>query len=171
MTLKHLLLAVQTCLLVILVGCANKQATIHTNEVAMTKTVINPWTWQNRFGFVQANEVTGAQRMLFCAGQISVDDNGNLLHPNDMEKQIIKIADNMETLFAQSNVQLSDIVKITYYTTDINAFTKANLAVLVKRLKKWGCKPATSLIGVAALARPGCVVELEATALSGPADK
>jgi 2-iminobutanoate/2-iminopropanoate deaminase len=35
----------------------------------MERTVINPWTWQDQYGFVQANEVRGAQRVLYCAGQ------------------------------------------------------------------------------------------------------
>ncbi len=127
------------------------------------KKIINPWTWQDKWGFVQANEVTGAQRMLFCAGQISVDENGELLHPGDMKKQLNQILDNMEILLEQANFELSDVVRFTYYTTDINAFAEANLAVLANRLKENNCKPATSLIGVAALARPGCVVEIEAT--------
>ena len=43
----------------------------------MERRTINPWTWQERFGFQQANEVTGAERVLYCAGQTSVDGNGN----------------------------------------------------------------------------------------------
>ena len=38
----------------------------------MERRVINPWTWQDQFGFVQANEVTGAQKILVCSGQTSV---------------------------------------------------------------------------------------------------
>ena len=40
----------------------------------MDRRVINPWTWQDQFGFVQANEVSNGQRVLFCAGQTSVDE-------------------------------------------------------------------------------------------------
>ena len=148
----------------LLTSCSDKHNANQKQEtLTMKKKVINPWTWQDRFGFVQANEVSGAQRMLFCAGQISVDENGELLHPNDMKKQLNQILDNMEVLLEQANFQLSDVVRFTYYTTDISAFTEANLAVLANRLKENNCKPATSLIGVAALARPGCVVEIEAT--------
>jgi hypothetical protein len=38
----------------------------------MGSRVINPWTWQNQFAFVQAHEVSGAERVLYCAGQTSV---------------------------------------------------------------------------------------------------
>ncbi len=34
--------------------------------------VIDPWTWQDQFGFVQATEVSAVvQRTIFCAGQTS----------------------------------------------------------------------------------------------------
>jgi hypothetical protein len=43
--------------------------------------IINPWGWQDAYGFVQANEVSDTQRVLYCAGQVSVDAEGNPLHP------------------------------------------------------------------------------------------
>ena len=39
----------------------------------MERQIINPWRWQDAYGFVQANEVSDAQRVLYCAGQVSVD--------------------------------------------------------------------------------------------------
>ena len=33
----------------------------------MEREVINPWTWQDRFGFVQATKATGAEQVLHCA--------------------------------------------------------------------------------------------------------
>jgi hypothetical protein len=44
----------------------------------MERRVINPWTWQDAFGFVQANEVSGAKRTVICSGQTSVDASGRL---------------------------------------------------------------------------------------------
>lgn len=32
----------------------------------MERRIINPWTWQDEFGYVQANEVSGVQRTLYC---------------------------------------------------------------------------------------------------------
>jgi len=138
----------------------------HTNQNKgdniMNKRIINPWTWQDQFGFVQANEITGGQRMLFTAGIVSVDGEGNLLHEGDMEKQINQIIKNMETILEQSNFKLSDVVTFTYYTTDIQAFVEAS-PLLIAHLNKANCKPATSLIGVNSLFHPDCVVEITAT--------
>jgi len=128
----------------------------------MKKRIINPWSWQDKYGFVQANEVTGTTRTLYTAGIVSVDKDGNLLHPGDMNKQIGQIFANMETLVTEADFELSDVVKFTYYTTDVEAFTKAG-RILGEHLQKAGCRPATSLIGVNSLFHPNCVVEIEAT--------
>lgn len=130
----------------------------------MKKRVINPWTWQDKLGFVQANEVTDAKRTLYTAGIVSVDEDGNLLHGGNMEKQINQIIDNLETLVSQADFKLSDVVRFTYYTTDVQAFTQAG-PVLGRRLKSAGCEPATSLIGVDSLFHPDCIVEIAATAV------
>src|SRR5437016_883103 len=50
----------------------------------MERQVVNPWTWQDQFGFVQANLVQGVQRTLVCSGQLAADADGNLLHAGDI---------------------------------------------------------------------------------------
>ena len=54
----------------------------------MDRRIINPWTWQDNFGFVQGHEVTGAQRVLYCAGQAATDADGRPVHPEDMAAQL-----------------------------------------------------------------------------------
>lgn len=34
----------------------------------MERRIINPWTWQDEFGYVQANVVSGVQHTLYCSG-------------------------------------------------------------------------------------------------------
>ena len=162
MKMKNSLLTVLISLLFAgLIGCGDNQQANQNKEATMKRRIINPWTWQDKFGFVQANEVSDAKRTLYTAGIVSVDGDGNLLYPSDMEKQINQIFDNLETLVEQANFNLSDVVRFTYYTTDVQAFTKAG-PVLGERLEKTGCRPATSLIGVNSLFHPDCVVEIEA---------
>ncbi|MCH7484307.1 MAG: hypothetical protein IIA90_04060 [Chloroflexi bacterium] len=50
----------------------------------MERRAINPWSWQDNFGFVPANEITGAQKVLYCSGQTSVDENGAPVHEGEM---------------------------------------------------------------------------------------
>lgn len=91
----------------------------------LQKRIINPWKWQDNYGFVQANEVANAGQTLFTAGIVSVDDEGNLLYPNNMEKQLEKVVNNMTVLLDTAGFSFSDVVKFTYYTTDIKSFAEA----------------------------------------------
>ncbi|MGH3145107.1 MAG: RidA family protein [Rubrobacter sp.] len=131
----------------------------------MERRSVNPWTWQDQAGYVQANEVNGSQRTLYCAGQTSVDDEGSPLHPGDMRAQITQAMDNLEVVLREGGFELSDVVRLNYYTTDLDAFFEAYDA-LVSRLAEAGCRPAGTLLGVARLAFPELLVEIEATAVA-----
>jgi enamine deaminase RidA (YjgF/YER057c/UK114 family) len=126
--------------------------------------IVNPWTWQEQFGFVQANAVTGAERTVYCAGVASVDADGNPVHEGDMAAQVGQSLDNLETVLRESGCGLSDVVRLNYYTTDVDAFFGA-MEALSSRLGEAGCRPASTLVQVSRLALPPLVVEIEATAV------
>ena len=130
----------------------------------MERQVINPWTWQDRFGFVQANKVTGAQEVLYCAGQTSVDQDGTPLHVGQMRAQALQAIDNLETVLREAGFELGDIVRLTTYVTDMDAYREAAPDVGA-RLGQAGVKQSATLIGVARLALPELLVEIEATAV------
>jgi hypothetical protein len=65
-----------------------KTQTIGRQEAIVQRRRVNPWSWQDSFGFSQAIEVSRAQRTIFCAGQASTDDEGKPVHLNDMRGQI-----------------------------------------------------------------------------------
>ena len=119
----------------------------------MEKQVINPWTWQDRFGLVQAIKVTGAEQVLDCSGQTSVDEDGNPLNACEMQEQALQAIDNLETVLREAGFELADIVQVTTYVTDVDAYLQAAPAVGA-RLGQAGVKRAASLIGVARLALP-----------------
>ena len=120
--------------------------------------------WQDQFGFVQAHQISGTQRVLFCAGQTSIDAEGRPVHPEDMHAQIIQAMDNLETVLREADAELSDVGRLNYYTTDVDRFFEAYDAV-VTRLREAGCRPASTLLGVTRLAYPELLVEIEATAV------
>jgi enamine deaminase RidA (YjgF/YER057c/UK114 family) len=130
----------------------------------MQRDVVNPWTWQDQLGFVQGNRLSGGEQILYCAGQTSVDADGAPLHEGDMGAQIGQALDNLETVLNQAGFELSDVVRLNYYTTDVDDFIQAGEAY-ANRLAEAGCRPASTLLGVARLAFPPLLVELEATAV------
>lgn len=127
----------------------------------MERRAINPWTWQDQIGYVQANEVSGMQRMLICSGQTSVDENGQAVHVGDMAAQISKALDNLETVLRQAGYQLADIVRLNVYTTDMDGFFAHYLGATTRLAE---VEKTVTLVGVTRLASPELLVELEATA-------
>jgi enamine deaminase RidA (YjgF/YER057c/UK114 family) len=134
-----------------------------TQQVTAERRIVNPWQWQDGFGFVQANDVTGARRVVYCAGQASVDAEGRPVHSGDMGAQLQQALDNLKTVLAAAGLTLAQVVRLNYYTTDVDAFAAAS-ADLNQRLTEGGCRPASTLLGVARLAFPELLVEIEATA-------
>ena len=92
-----------------------------------------------------------------------MDAEGRPSHPGDMRAQLNMALDNLETVLRQAGCTLANIVRMNYYTTDIDAFFEA-YEVVATRLGETHCKPASTLLGVQRLAFPELLVELEATA-------
>jgi enamine deaminase RidA (YjgF/YER057c/UK114 family) len=126
--------------------------------------VVNPWTWQDQYAFVQANDISGSEHVLLVAGQASVDAEGSPLHPGDMRAQLGQSFDNLETVLREAGYGLGDVMRLTYFTTDVDAFIAAH-DVVNERLGAAGCRSAGTLVGVTRLAFPELLVELEATAV------
>jgi enamine deaminase RidA (YjgF/YER057c/UK114 family) len=90
-------------------------------------TAVNPWAWQDRFGFSQAIEVQGGPRVVYCSGQTSVDASGNPMHGRDMAKQVSQALDNLETVLKQAGLSLANVAAELLHD-DIAAFLKAGPA-------------------------------------------
>lgn len=107
--------------------------------------------------------MTGAERMIYCSGQTSMDARGNPIDERDMRAQLGQALDNLEAVLRESDCQLSDVVRLNYYTPDLDGFFAA-MDVVVAQLNEARCRPATTLLRVSRLARPPLLVELKAMA-------
>jgi enamine deaminase RidA (YjgF/YER057c/UK114 family) len=130
----------------------------------MERRTINPWTWQDQFGFVQAVEVSGPQRILFCTGQTATDPTGTPVYPGDMAGQTQMAMNNLETVLGQAGFKIADVVRLKIFTTDMETFL-AVFPTLKARLDQAECRCAQTLVGVVRLAAPTLLVEIEATAV------
>lgn len=130
----------------------------------MERKIINPDKWQDPLGFVQGHEVSGAQRVLYCAGQVPVDAEGKTVHPGDFRGQLNRTIDNIERVLTGAGFTFADVVRLNIYTTDLEGFL-ANRDVILNRVTGAGSRHTSTLLGVARLARPDLLVEIEATAV------
>ena len=129
----------------------------------MQTQIINPWKWQDSQGWSWGIETRGAERVLYGAGQVATDEAGRVKHPGDIAGQLASALDNLEVVLAAGGFSLSDIVRIDYYTTDVDGVMK-NWAIVSERLLAAGCRAGGVLLGVTRLAHPDLMVELQAIA-------
>jgi enamine deaminase RidA (YjgF/YER057c/UK114 family) len=127
---------------------------------------VNPWTWQDQYGFSQAVDVSGGERVLYCAGQTSSAADGGTLHAGDMRAQAEQAFDNLETVLQAAGMSLVNVVRLNSYVTDVDLFFAEGAEVVGKRGAAAGIQPAATLLGVTRLAFPDLLIELEATAVA-----
>jgi enamine deaminase RidA (YjgF/YER057c/UK114 family) len=129
----------------------------------MRRREVNPWDWSLAFGFQQAVEVTGAERVLYCAGQTSIDRDGKVV-AGDMDAQVRLTLENLEGVLAEAGMGFEDVVRVTWYVMSIDEFRASapvRTEILGGRLRA-----ASTLVQVAGLAYPELRVELTATAVA-----
>jgi enamine deaminase RidA (YjgF/YER057c/UK114 family) len=131
----------------------------------MQRTAVNPWTWSLDFGFNQAEVIEGRTRELILSGQAAMGPDGQPQHEGDMAAQLALALDNLEAVLAAAGMSMADVVRLNIYTTDVDALF-ANYGIIAERTGTAGVAPPGTLLGVARLAFPELLVELEATAMS-----
>jgi 2-iminobutanoate/2-iminopropanoate deaminase len=126
------------------------------------KQQINPWTWQEKFGFAHAWKADNASSVLFLAGQGPVTPEGEVLQ-GDFEAQARLTFENLRTVLERAGASFESVVKVTAYFTDIsNLRDYARVRNEFIRVDK---PPASTAVEVSALALPGMTIEVEAIAV------
>ncbi|MFH8439781.1 RidA family protein [Streptomyces sp. NPDC018026] len=131
----------------------------------MERNAVNPVSWSVEMGFNQGEVVSGHSRTLYISGQTAMSGEGEPEHDGDMGAQLALAADNVEAVLAEAGMTLANLVRLNVYTTDVDLLFQ-HYGVLAGRLGAVGVAPATTMLGVARLAIPGQMVELEGTAVA-----
>ena len=98
---------------------------------------------------------------LYTAGQVGVDPATRAI-PEGIRAQTRQVLLNLRAVLALAGADLSHVVKTTVFLTDMADFAEFNEAY---REFFPVDPPARSTVGVAALARPELIVEIEAIAV------
>ena len=131
----------------------------------MQMRAINPNDWLGAFHINHAIEVTGGQRVVYCSGQTSNAADGTPMHPGDLVGQFQLAWSNLVEVLAGADMQPSNIVRLNFYTTDVEEFM-ASAEKIVPIFAEAGCKPVATLLGVTRLFEPSIMIEIEATAVA-----
>jgi enamine deaminase RidA (YjgF/YER057c/UK114 family) len=109
--------------------------------------------------------VASGKRTIYTAGQVSIDERGLLVGAGDLAAQTTQVMRNVGLALSAAGASTSDIVKITTYVVNYQPDHRAIISNARAPFFANGKPPASTLIGVEALARPEWLVEIEAIAV------
>lgn len=132
-------------------------------EAQVEKTFINPFRTKPT-GYTHV-VVSGPGKTLYISGQVPVNDAGQIVGAGDLKAQTQQVFENLRYCLRFSGANFEDIVKITTYVvnykpSDIDIVREVRKGYLSKENP-----PASTLVGVQALAHPEYMIEIEAIAV------
>ena len=131
-----------------------------TGAQSMTSThFMNPETIAKPGGYSHVVECVGPGRIVYIAGQLGLKPDGKIA--GDFRAQAVQAFENLKNALASVGATFNDVVKLNNYLVDI----KSNLGIyrevrdLYVNVK---APPASTTIGIPALAREDALYEVEA---------
>ena len=122
----------------------------------------NPNTISKPFSnYAHVVTVEGAQKLVFCAGQVAADIDGKVLPPDDFAAQTKMVMENLKLALAEGGASLKDVVKVTIYVCNPHDVPKAR-GILFDYFGDH--PPASTLCILRGLANPNFLLEIEAIA-------
>lgn len=101
-------------------------------------------------------------RLVYCAGAVAFDANGNLVGKGDIVAQTRQTMENLRIALAATGAAFADVVKVTNYVTDASQWPRV-LPVRAEYLTE--PYPASTFVEVSALMFPELLIEIEAVAV------
>jgi enamine deaminase RidA (YjgF/YER057c/UK114 family) len=107
--------------------------------------------------------VSGGGRLVIVAGQVAMDEQGQLVGPGDVARQAEQAFHNIGLALQAAGASFRDVVKLNYYLTDISSLPA--IRPVRDRHVDTANPPAATAVEVKGLFRPEYLIEVEALAL------
>ena len=132
----------------------------------MTKERINPSSVFQKvdLGFSQAVAASG-RKALYVSGQTAWDVNKQLVGGSDLRAQARQAFLNLRHIVEASGGTLGDVVSLRIYVVAYEAPKAAAVRGAFREFFSGDATPASTWVGIAALADPGFLIEIEAIAV------
>jgi 2-iminobutanoate/2-iminopropanoate deaminase len=119
-----------------------------------------PDIWQP-FGAFSMMKIEGAGQIVHLKGQVALDKAGEIVGRNDMRAQLRKVLENIGAALASVGGTMADIISLTHYATDIDAFMAAGD---IRKEFFAAPFPITTTVEISRLYHPDLVIEIMAIA-------
>ena len=128
----------------------------------MTKQALNPDGLPAPVGPYSNVVTTAPGRLVFVAGQIAFDANGELVGAGDIAAQTRQVMENIQLALEAAGATFADVVRVVNYITDVSLFGEM---AAVRKEYLVEPYPASTLVEVSALMFPEVLIEIEAIAV------
>lgn len=130
----------------------------------MSKQFINPKELSNPGTYTHVVVAEG-KKTIFISGQIALDANGQVVGKGDLRAQTQQVFENLKTALASAGATFADVVKLTTYIVNYKPDMRPALVEVRAAYLPKENPPASTLVGVMALAREEFLIEIEAIAV------
>ena len=129
----------------------------------MTKEIFSPATLPPPVGYSHVAKVKGT--LVYVAGQVSSDASGKLVGEGNFEAQAEQVFANVKIAVEAAGGTMADIVKMNVYlVAEVGQDEVPKMRAIRDRYVNKEKPPASTLVVVTRLARPGWLLEIEAIA-------
>lgn len=117
--------------------------------------------WEDRVGYRRAVRVGS---MVWIAGTVAVDADGHPFAPGDAGAQATRCLEIIVAALEKAGARPEHVVRTRMFVTDMSPETQAAVGA-AHQCVFGSCPPASTMVGVTALAAPEFIVEIEAEAV------
>ena len=127
---------------------------------------INPKKLFNstQYGFSQLVVSNVPGKLFFTSGQVALDAEEKIV-ANDIAGQTRQSLLNLTTAIQEAGGNLKDVMMLRIYFVNNGNFKNEEIGVVLREFFGTEVPPASTWVGVSALARPEFLVEIEATGM------
>lgn len=128
----------------------------------LQKKFLNPETMPATFGYSHVVDVSNP-RTIYISGQVAINTEGNIVGVGDLASQTKQVFENIRIALEASEVSFHDVVKLTFFLTDISQMP------IVRDIRDQYIDtknpPASSAVEVSKLIKDELLIEIEAIAV------
>ena len=128
----------------------------------MTRRALDPDGLPAPIGPYSNVVTTPPGRLVFVAGQVALNADGEVVGAGDIVAQTRQVMENLRTGLEAAGATFADVVKVVNYITDVDLF--AQMAAVRKQYLV-APFPVSTLVEVSALMLPELLIEIEAIAV------
>jgi enamine deaminase RidA (YjgF/YER057c/UK114 family) len=130
----------------------------------MSKEIFSPATLPPPTGYSHIAKVNKGT-LVYVAGQVSADASGKLVGEGDLGAQSEQVFKNLKLALEAAGATMADVVKMnTYLVAEVSQDDLPKMRAVRERYMSKDKPPASTLVVVSRLARPGWLIEIEVVA-------